>query len=226
MSEITILFTTHRELGLCNKNELLHLIEKIAPDVIFEELTQSLYDKCYIEKTSRSLESDTILLYSEKYNVKHFPVGSLNLNEKELCQFHSKCNKVFKIISDNSNEYSSRKDQNEFLAYKYGFPYLNSKLSESINTEITKIELKVLRQIDDIILLSTYNKWLNMNKEREVAMIEKITDYCRIHKNITGLFLLGAGHRSSVKKIIETFSGSNNTIKWIITDYNLQEFLS
>jgi hypothetical protein len=224
MSEITILCTAHKERGLCNKNELFNILEIIEPDVIFEELSESLYEKCYVTNTAHFLETDTIRLYRGKHNFQHIPIDSENHNEKELYQFYLDCNEVFSTIISNSSEYSVLKEKNEILTQKYGFHYLNSRLCDSINSNINNIELDILRHLNNPTLLSTYNNWLELNKKREVAMINRVYDYCKLHKDLIGVFFIGAGHRISIKETIEKRNSDiNNTINWIFTDYNVEE---
>ena len=45
MYNITFIGTCHGKYGKCNSDELYKIIESISPDVIFEELTQDLFDK-------------------------------------------------------------------------------------------------------------------------------------------------------------------------------------
>jgi len=47
MYTITLICTTHSELGKSNSDELYKIIESICPDVIFEELPKTLNDRFY-----------------------------------------------------------------------------------------------------------------------------------------------------------------------------------
>jgi hypothetical protein len=39
MHNITLIITGHREIGICISNELYKIIERINPEIIFEELS-------------------------------------------------------------------------------------------------------------------------------------------------------------------------------------------
>ncbi len=47
MNSITLIATAHFEIGKCNSYELYKIIEKISPEVIFEELSSNLFDEFY-----------------------------------------------------------------------------------------------------------------------------------------------------------------------------------
>lgn len=63
MMKITVIFTQHEESGHCNSYELLNIIERIKPTVIFEELSQSNFDKSYADNNLDTLETNTIKKY-------------------------------------------------------------------------------------------------------------------------------------------------------------------
>ena len=60
---ITSITTSHNEHGNCNSNELYKIIERIAPEVIFEEVPQSKFSKVYEGLPGDSLETNTIKKY-------------------------------------------------------------------------------------------------------------------------------------------------------------------
>jgi len=47
MYNIIILFSFHMERGKCNSNELYRIIEKIQPEIIFEELPYDVFEIIY-----------------------------------------------------------------------------------------------------------------------------------------------------------------------------------
>ena len=69
MHNIILLGSYHSNKGNCNHIELFKILEKIKPDVIFEEIPPSNYDVYYKGKTKSCLESDAVNLYLEKYDL-------------------------------------------------------------------------------------------------------------------------------------------------------------
>jgi hypothetical protein len=49
MYNITLICTVHRENGKCNSEELYNIIEKINPEIIFEEIPYFMYIENYKE---------------------------------------------------------------------------------------------------------------------------------------------------------------------------------
>ena len=70
MYNITLISTRHDEVGKCNSNELYKIIESINPELIFEEIPPSYFDKYYIDRSCNNLETDTINKYLETHDVK------------------------------------------------------------------------------------------------------------------------------------------------------------
>ena len=52
MNNITLICTVHEEKGICNINELYKIIERINPEIIFEEINPSAFDEYYKDKKS------------------------------------------------------------------------------------------------------------------------------------------------------------------------------
>ncbi|OQP51212.1 hypothetical protein A4R26_29815 [Niastella populi] len=76
MYNVILIGTRHEAIGKCNADELCKIIERINPDVIFEEIPPSYFDTFYINKSRRNLETDSINKYLESHIIKHIPVDS------------------------------------------------------------------------------------------------------------------------------------------------------
>ena len=80
MYNIVLIGTRHEEVGFCTSAELYKIFEAINPDVIFEEMPPSYFDRYYTAKTLRNLESDTVNKFVENHsNIIHIPVDSDNV---------------------------------------------------------------------------------------------------------------------------------------------------
>jgi len=50
MYNVILICTTYEGGGRCNFDELHKIIESIRPEIIFEELSRSNFEKCYSER--------------------------------------------------------------------------------------------------------------------------------------------------------------------------------
>ena len=117
VSEITLICTQHAEKGACNFNELYHIVEKIQPEVIFEELPPSAYDDFYLNKSRSTLESRTINAYIETNQIEHIPIDL----ELDLTSFFERNGRLHHRIEANSRDYRCSVDWNSQYVYQYGF---------------------------------------------------------------------------------------------------------
>ncbi len=73
---VTLNATRHKESGQCTSNELYRIIERIAPEVIFEDVPPGKFDSVYKGLRHDSLESHTIKRYLERQSIAHVPVDA------------------------------------------------------------------------------------------------------------------------------------------------------
>jgi hypothetical protein len=77
MYNITLICSRHDELGKWNSNELYQILEKVNPDIIFEEIPSSRYyistKKCLLQNNRGFLE---ILSKRSKSSKKKFDICS------------------------------------------------------------------------------------------------------------------------------------------------------
>lgn len=83
MRTITLICTKHNETGKCNSMELLKLIEKNKPAVIFEELSPITYRECY-ELDCNTTESSAIKMYTKQNSVAHIPVVGTEISDEVI----------------------------------------------------------------------------------------------------------------------------------------------
>lgn len=122
---IILIGTNHANKGNCNHIELLKIIERIKPEVIFLEMMPSEYNYYYQYKTRSRLESDTILLYLEKQNVIQVLVDYDILPDQ---LFFDNDKMMHYEIERRSRGYCNLIDTNSALVAQYDFKYLNSDL--------------------------------------------------------------------------------------------------
>ena len=75
MYEITLIATVHRERGICNSNELCKIIERLAPEIIFDEMSPDAFTKINERLNPETLEINAITRCSQKHPIVYIPVG-------------------------------------------------------------------------------------------------------------------------------------------------------
>ena len=185
MNNITLIFTDHKERnGLCNSYELFKLIEKLSPDIIFEELHIDLFDEYYKKFSLSTLETKAINLYLRQNTIMHVPVDRYDLSEIKQEYFIP----IYRAIDQVNPYHRVLWSMHINLVEEMGFEYLNSDRCTSI------LELKnfwverVLNEISNIELSNRYKKWVDNQENRENEMIKNIYNYKYLSNYSNGLF--------------------------------------
>jgi hypothetical protein len=207
MCNITLIATVHNGRGLCNSSELYKIIESIAPDTIFEELSTVGFAAIYSGQRADTLETTTIKSYLQKYPISHFPVD-LDGNELVNIRFKNDIIEMFDVF-DNTKEYRLLSSERDILAERLGFPYLNSERYRNLLERKHFLEGSILRMMNNEELFQTYKGWVDINDRREDGMVSNIYKYSALNPYSRGLFFIGAEHRKSVMDKILKFEMSN-----------------
>lgn len=201
MRNITLINTFHSESGKCNVDELYRIIEQINPDVVFEELTPYLYDMVYIKgfyDESAPLELKCIINYKLQHNIKNIPVdievnSTLSNDVNRMLALFEKHD----IYKDIVVEQKKKIEQG-------GFDFLNSNEFSDLVKKQRRVECKILEDVNNSKLNRIYKSYYDDMDFREIIMLNTIYAYSEEINYNQAVFLIGAGHRSSIiSKIIE-----------------------
>jgi hypothetical protein len=215
MPKITLVCSVHAGNGLCNAEELLKILRAIEPEVVFEEVRSSDFDSYY--KTKRSLEAQAITKYREHKFLRQVPVDQFDMPEN-LAETKREFDRVFDRVDETSQEYLALGKIKDEDACQYGFKYLNSIAFARITARISEIEAKTIIETGDQGLIRGLEKWRHFISKRDVAMIDNIYEYCRQHVFDTGVFLVGAAHKTGIVKEIEKHAATeSDLIDWNFT---------
>lgn len=214
MYNITLFSSFHKEIGKCNSVELYNIIEKIQPEIIFEELSYSWFNIVYSEGYNpQSLEAITIKNYLKKYNIKHIPVDSFRINESDLFS-------EYNLISDKSIEYNDIFKQQLSMINQSGYSFLNSNDSTELIDKMHIIEMNTLLEINDYKLIDQYKLESELHDKRDIEMLNNIYNYSKQHQYNRALFICGVEHRKSmIQKITEYERKERINLNWNI--YNI-----
>lgn len=210
MNKIIIISTVHEEMGKCNAEELVNILEKIGPETIFLEALDDTYSEyqrlCFNLNgvNHKKLEIKALQKYSIQTSFKYIPTLDKGLSDA----FETKYN----IICENK--------EHQRLLYKYnlqtsarGFEFLNSTESILLQDEMRKLENLILQD------RALNNKVIEDINEYENSMIQNINSYCINNSFNIGVFMCGVAHRKSIIEKLET--NKELSFNWTILDHQL-----
>ncbi len=208
MYNITLVASRHVELGKCNAIELCKIIEKINPEIIFEEIPWEKYDAYYKEKSHYTLETKAINIYSQYYQVKHIPVDTYGFSDVMGRMDYNK-------LSENGEGYEELLKEQYLKTYENGFLYINSKELEKLFEKLYVIEGSVIEKLNDENLSRIYKLWREIHDNRENEIIKNIYDYSFENKYNNALLLIGAEHKKSlIEKIKKHQTQEKIKLNW------------
>ena len=215
MHNISLIFTRHKEFGRCNSNELYKIIEKINPEIIFEELMLSIYNEIYKEKLQTTLETNAIKRYLQDHNIEHIPVDTYDRPKHYDRDIDTMYRRILNKGPESYN-YKRLIDYQTALTKQYGFDFLNSDQNDKVFEEFDLQKEQILNSINDEKLFQFASLEKEVNGKREEEILDNIYAYSKEHDFNQAILFIGSGHRSSIMKKIETRKIQNEIeINWI-----------
>lgn len=207
MPDIIIISSVHKEIGNCNSDELLKIIEGISPEVIFLEALEGNYTKYHEMLFSQfaiyheRLEIRAIQEYGRNNKFDFVPVLNIGLPN----EFDAK----MKLACENE-EYRRLLDYYESSESKEGFKFLNDERSMLLQEKMRELENLI---IQDKTLLKKVDAGI---AEYESGMIRNIYSYCQKRAFSKAIFLFGAAHLKSIIHRIEEYEQTSSIkVNWI-----------
>ena len=212
MHKITLVCSVHRENGHCNAEELLKILREIEPETVFEEWRPSEFDFYY---EHGSVEAHAIAKYREFKLFQPVPVDRYDMPENLLAEIKRDFDCVLDCVARASQEYRLLDEENDKSAYQYGFSYLNSVAFATKTARMSEIEETIVRGTGDQELIRGLERWRHFIQRRELEMVGNIYEYCRKNVFDTGVFLVGAAHKTGIVKEIEEHASTEaDLINW------------
>lgn len=214
MHKITLVCSVHRENGLCNAGELLEILRAIAPEVVFEEMLPSDFDSYYKHGTKSTLESHAITRYREFKSFQQVPVDRYDMPANLLADI-KRVDCFFDRLEQTSHEYRQLNEEQKSSAHELGFKYLNSVAFTTMMIRIAEIEEKAITGTGDQGLIGGLKRWRHAIQKRELEMIGNIYEYFRENVFDTGVFLVGAAHKTGIIKEVQKHASTGaDLINW------------
>jgi len=229
MHNITLIATTHSEMGKCNAHELYKIIEEIKPEIIFDELPRENFETLYNESYQARLVNNVLfnqkfiatpievqcnIRYKQNYDVDIIPVDIDTSHELSI--FKDDIDRMFMAFFKNE-EYLKLDAEKEILILQEGFYFLNSAKfldfqDKKEALEKTLIELDIERDKFTSIYNELYSKQYH---NREYAMLNNIYNFSKSNHYNKAVFLIGADHKKSfVQKIAAYEKQTEMHLNW------------
>jgi hypothetical protein len=204
--QITLISSSHEELGELNSNELYKILLGIKPEIIFEELFFTRSRKnIYKYNIDKTVETITINKFTYEHKVIHVPVDfdySYIINDVNI--MYDKLNKII------DEKYKGHNQKKSYLISKYGFKCLNSDKFECIVDELKTIEKEIIIELNDDKLTNTFNQWEIINKIREDEIVKNVFKYSKENDYDDAVLIFGVAHKKSILQNIRNYSNEYN----------------
>lgn len=207
---ISLIGTTHAERGLANTGELLAILERCKPEVIFAEIPATHAER-YANASHATLESIAVARYLASNQAEVVPVDLAEPEEK----FFDDSKEMFMAVERRSPKYRRLVDRNTDEVRAGGFRYLNSDQCMQAWEDIYREVLETIEWIGDRRLREIYDLWSQVNASRDREMMRNIGLYSARSAAARGAFLVGAAHRKSIIGMAYAGSGTGlPAIEW------------
>jgi hypothetical protein len=222
MQRISVVFTVHAENGLANVSELVSILERIAPEVVFLEIpTSTVVDE--FNPSRNNLESTAVSRYCENHHVDLIPV---DLPTPEA-DFFTRTEVLFEAIEKRSPDYCRLVDWHSQYVSRHGFAYLNSQYCSDLSSKLHEAIQAAIDEFDDHRLAESCALWIGTNERREREMMKNIENHSRHASFRRAAFLVGAAHRQSIIDLSRGGPGADSsTIEWDFVGFIVEQALT
>lgn len=193
MNQVLIVPSVHRDTGLANASELLGLLERVGPEVIFLEFPPSRFEE-FFDPRRGSLEATASSNYRNQHPVELVPVDSASLG----VEFAEAADYLFDRIEDANPNHGRLRYLHQQLVFTGGFTYLASADSKTRWMAIEQEIRGTVEALGDPRLNDAYTSWTRAHELREAAMIRGVGGYSRERPFGRGVFLVGLAHAHSI----------------------------
>ncbi len=206
--------TFHEEEGPTTSENLLEILERIGPEVIFLEIPTAALDD-YLDGTRSNLESVAVRRYSEEREVALVAVDL----PTPTAAFFRDSESLFDRVERTSPEYRYLMDLHRQHRLASGFAYLNSSLCSRLWTDVYEVTRAVVHQLDDPRLRKLHQSWVTTHESRDLAMLRRIREYSEAEPFENGALLVGAAHRHSMIRALEQTAAGLPEIRWDLSSF-------
>lgn len=204
MNKITVIGTFHTEGGACTSDELLKVIQKISPNVIFcEAAPENFPAMLKAIESFNPPEIKALRTIIQNSSIDIIPVDVYG------DPFDGRLEAMLELFRNKSKEYYYASEIQAGETHRLGFPFLNSEDNDQILRDKAAMEKIFVARANHSELSKTHKDWIEWNDKRENHWINEIHDYFEKDKISTAVFLVGAGHRIRLMEKIKKLQGKS-----------------
>jgi hypothetical protein len=207
MNKISVIGTIHAEGGACTSDELIKIIQRISPKVIFCEASPEDFP-AMVKATERfnPPEFKALRMLIQNTSIEIVPV------DLHGAPFDGRLEAMLELFKTRMKEYYYASEIQFGETLRLGFPFLNSEDSDKIHKDKAAMERIFVARAKHDLLSQTYTDWLQWNDKRENHWINLIHEYFNKNKFDIAAFLVGSAHRIRLMEKIEYLQTTNDLI--------------
>jgi hypothetical protein len=205
MSTIIVIGTYHTEGGACASKELLNIIEKISPDVIFCEAAPEVFPKMI--KATEKFNPPEIKVIRE-INIVPIDIYGIAVVDERM-------DDIFDWFGEKMGNYENAVRIQIDETYDKGYNYLNSKANDKINFDKKLMEREMVLRENNKELSLDYSKWLRWNDYREHHWIQAVQKHFDKNKFNCAVLMAGSAHRVGlIQKVFDLEFNDKSHLTW------------
>ncbi|MBD0404406.1 hypothetical protein [Flammeovirga sp. EKP202] len=212
MARVTIISSFHKEMGKCNSDELIKILDQLKPDVLFDELDEKTFKEVFSWfGKPKTVESLAVKKFIKKNKARHYPVDTYNFSFDQLFSMSNLFNRRDYIHLLNIHL--------ENISIK-GFKYLNSDEVCKVLDQLHALEGYILDENGLGRAIREYYNEEEIHHKREGVMIQNILSIYDQKPFDHGVFICGVQHRVPLLKKIELLPiNQKDKIDWEFFTY-------
>lgn len=208
MPEILIILSSHKERGPFKASKLQAILDKEEPQVVYLEASKEEYSEF------ETLESIAVKAYAVKKNISIIPAG-LSKTKEEIYESFQRYNYLSKVLETYSTEqYRELYDRHLRQEDIEGFNYLHSEEYGITQNKLHLLEEQIVRATGSKEYMGLYRWWVNLQDEREVSMLNQVTNHLANASYEKAVLIIGSEHRNSVLEKVKT--DAYRDLQWTI----------
>lgn len=220
-NKVTVILSTHRDHGQCNSENLLQLLTQVKPDVIFEELSEELHNKAFIEGESVCIESEAIRSYIKSNSAENIPVDTYPIPKSHNQNFNKILDYTFKGARRKSFDSRHLVDQIARYQFTHGFEYLNSAAHIQIMTARENLQNEIILSSNNETLIAQQSSVDKVIFMREEMMLDNIYSHLQHREGVNAIMLIGSAHCNTIRERIDArLKKDTGNINWVFYSDN------
>ena len=218
MNRVLLVCSVHRETGRATPAELVWLLGRLRPDVIFLEHSPADH-AAFLEGSFATLESVAVRRHRDLHQVELVPVDL----PRPDAEFKRTVDDLFDGVERASRRFQHLDTLHRQHTAQGGFAYINSPLCAMLQLEMQREMSLTVDAVGEPSLTDSYSQWVRIHDARELAMLGTVEEYARKTPFGKGILLVGAAHRQTLlEKVLLRRRAGPSSVTWDF-DWQVEE---